>query len=376
MAKYQQSERQCQKVILPQRVLPVVLQIGPAPGSSGGMASVIEETLKFDSNEFQQRACPSWTPEGKFSSFPHALRTAVTMCAAARSWDIAHVHMSEYGSFIREGGLLLLARALRRPALVTLHGANLPQHVTKYPRLTRLVFGAANIVLCLGEVQQHIVTKVTPKTPTRIVANPVSDRTFRCTTETRPASSSPIFLFAGEIGERKGHDRLISAWSHVLRKCPAAKLRVAGPIAHGYQTPQTQNVEYLGNLSRSELLDELSKATATVLPSRAEVLPMVLIESQAQGTPVVYTKVGEWRVFADSPGIRLVDTDDRPEKEIVASLAHAMIQFADSEVTDSAELVDWTRRKFSTTVVSLQLDSAYRHASRMAQNNKSQRRQR
>lgn len=344
-------------------LLPAVLQIGPAPGSSGGIASVIEETLKFNPKEFQQRTYPSWTPEGYLASFPRAWRTAVIMCATTRHWSIAHVHLSEYGSFLREGGLLLVARALRRPAVATLHGANLAQHVERYPQLTRWVFGAATIILCLGEKQAQIVAGISPKTSVRVVANPVDEMTFRSAgIQAQQHDSGPVFLFAGEVGHRKGHDRLAKAWDTILDQYPDAKLRVAGPVANGYKVTSQRNVEYLGNLSRDELLGEMSTATAVVLPSRAEVLPMVLIESHAQGTPTVYTKVGEWSEFDGAPGIRLIDTSGLPERDIIASIADAMLDIATATNFNPDALVDWTRRKFSAPVVSEQLNSAYRDA--------------
>lgn len=342
---------------------PVVLQIGPTPGSSGGIASVIEETLKFESEHFEQCAYPSWTPDGKLSSFPKALRTAAMMCARARHWNVAHVHLSEYGSFLREGSLLLVARALGRPAVATLHGAQLPQHVARYPRLTRTIFNAASVILCLGGTHAAIVARISPGTPIRVVANPIDHSAFRPDqAPSRQCSSNPTFLFAGEVGYRKGHDRLIKAWDAVLETYPQAQLRIAGPLANGYETKNQSGVEYLGNLSRTALVAEMSHATATVLPSRAEVLPMTLIESHAQGTPTIYTKVGEWQVFEDAPGIMLIDTEGCSEHEIVASLSRSMIDLVTSPTTARAPLVEWARTRFSTQVVTNQLDTAYRDA--------------
>ncbi|BCN70595.1 hypothetical protein RE943_40680 [Prescottella equi] len=338
----------------------VVLQIGPAPGSTGGMASVIEETLKLDSQFVLQRSCASWDPNGRFGSFPQACRAAVQMVVSVRRWDVAHVHLSEYGSFLREGGLLVVARMLRRPAVATLHGANLARHVERFPRITKWVFGVANVVLCLGEEQVRLVGRVSPHTRTRVVANPVGDLAFIRTNErTTRRGERPIYIFAGEVGYRKGFDRLAAAWTAVSDKNPDAQLRVAGPLADGYRFPEQSNVAYLGNLSRSELLDEIAHATATLLPSRAEVLPMVVIESLAQGTPVVYTQVGEWRVFEGAPGITLVEVSGKTEEEIIADLASSMIALADAPADNHTEITAWAQNRFSAEVVADQLNAVY-----------------
>ncbi|WP_404315381.1 glycosyltransferase family 4 protein [Prescottella equi] len=171
---------------------------------------------------------------------------------------------------------------------------------------------------------------------------------------------SPIYVFAGEVGYRKGFDRLAAAWAAVLQKIPEAQLRVAGPLASGYQLPEHTNVEYLGNLSRTELLAEIAHATATLLPSRAEVLPMVVIESLAQGTPVVYTRVGEWSVFEGAPGITLVEVLGRTEEEVSSELAGSMIALADAPTVNQTEITAWAQERFSAQVVADQLHAVYR----------------
>lgn len=334
-----------------------VLQIGPAPGTSGGIAAVIEETLKFDSVRYDQRSCPSWMPNSKFASLSTATRAAIKMCQSARRWNVAHVHLSEYGSFVREGSLLALAKLLRKPAVVTLHGADLNKHAAKYPILTRYIFNSADLVLCLGTNHAEIVEAIA-QTPTQIIANPLGSDSFPAGVV--PSRRDPLtFLFAGEIGTRKGHDRLIDAWPTVRARFPDAELRIAGPVADGYSVTSGAGITYLGNLSRASLREEIAGATATVLPSRAEVLPMAMIESHSQGTPSVYTKVGEWQVFQDAPGIRLIDVEAESEEQIVASLAGAMIECASDDRDHGSELIDWTRRKFSNEVVTEQLDEVY-----------------
>ena len=337
----------------------IVLQIGPAPGTSGGIASVIEETLKFESTLFEQHACPSWEPNRRFASLPTAILAAAKMCGSAKKWTVAHVHLSEYGSFIREGFLLFVAKILQKSTVVTLHGADLTKHVAKYPLLTKYVLNRADLVLCLGRNHADIVSAVAG-TPTQVVANPLGSEAFLSRAET-PSQRKvpPTFLFAGEVGTRKGHDRLINAWPAVYTRFPDASLLIAGPLATNYSVTPQPGVSYLGNLTRESLREKIATAKAVVLPSRAEVLPMALIESHAQGTPTVYTKVGEWQVFQDAPGMRLVDTDAKSEKEIATSLADAMIDCASDERDYSTDLTAWAKRTFSTEVVAAQLDEAY-----------------
>ena len=105
-------------------------------------------------------------------------------------------------------------------------------------------------------------------------------------------------LFVGRMVEKKAPLLMIRAFAGVLRALPDAELAMVGggplleearKLARELQVP----VEFLGAGSSDDVLAELRKARVLCLPSvtarngDAEGLPIVLLEAQACGVPVV-----------------------------------------------------------------------------------------
>lgn len=86
---------------------------------------------------------------------------------------------------------------------------------------------------------------------------------------------------------RKGFDLLIESVKHLDN----ITLLLIGQTSQN--TPVTENVIYAGTVNDDQLLSEyFSIADATVIPSREDNLPNVMLESLACGTPVISFKVG------------------------------------------------------------------------------------
>lgn len=71
-------------------------------------------------------------------------------------------------------------------------------------------------------------------------------------------------------------------------------------------------IRWLGEVGFSQLLEEMTKASIFVLPSKAESMPIALLEAMAAGKAVIATKVGgiPWIVHNNENGL-LVDFGDR-----------------------------------------------------------------
>ena len=97
-------------------------------------------------------------------------------------------------------------------------------------------------------------------------------------------------LFVGRISEGKGIDSLIKAWDNINYKL----LIVGdGPLKSKVLSTNNKNINYLGEKSRTEVLELMNKASFLLLPSIwYEGLPMVLIEALCAGLPVVGSRIG------------------------------------------------------------------------------------
>jgi glycosyltransferase involved in cell wall biosynthesis len=105
----------------------------------------------------------------------------------------------------------------------------------------------------------------------------------------------PAFLYAGRLDETKGIRQLLDAFARV--EAPAATLRVAGagPLEDDVRAAAVRDrrIAYRGRIERAEVLRELERARAVVLPSIWEDNgPLAILEAQARGAALVVTDRG------------------------------------------------------------------------------------
>ncbi len=279
-----------------------VHHFGPDPASVGGIATVVR--LLVEHNAGGDCDChPTWTPGSP-------LLTARMFAAAARALlgmpagDVAHLHLSERGSFLREGSLLALARRRGLVTVATLHGADFAPFARSHPRLVAAVLRRADLITCLDQPTLELVRRHAPGVHCELLPNPAS-----IDGDAPPAdATAELVVFAGEVGVRKGADVLARAWPSVARRRPEARCLIVGPATE-LVLPAAERLEVRAAVGPAEMRGILRAARAIALPARAEGMPMVLIEAMSLGRPFVSTPVGAIPELATAGGM-LVPVDD------------------------------------------------------------------
>lgn len=114
---------------------------------------------------------------------------------------------------------------------------------------------------------------------------------------------APRILFVGRMVEKKGGHHLIHAFAALRRELPQAELAMLGdgPLLPAYQALARElgvPVEFMGRQGAEVVRAEFARARAFCLPSvtaadgDAEGLPIVVMEAQAMGVPVVTSARG------------------------------------------------------------------------------------
>jgi glycosyltransferase involved in cell wall biosynthesis len=141
-----------------------------------------------------------------------------------------------------------------------------------------------------------------------------------------PGPREPVLLYAGRLDTTKGIRQLLAAFAHV--SAPAV-LRIAGSgeledevRAAAARDPR---IDYLGRIERTELLAQLDRARAVVLPSIWEDNgPLAILEAQARGAALVVSDRGGLPEFVrDGESGLIVPAED------VVALAESMQRLVD-----------------------------------------------
>lgn len=137
-----------------------------------------------------------------------------------------------------------------------------------------------------------------------------------------------IFLSVGRLASQKGYDLLLRAWKIVQNKLPEWKLIIVG---EGQQREELQDLCNELSLVRAELVghsdnvgEYYKNASCYVMSSRYEGFPMVILEAQSYGLPVISfdCKTGPKDLITQEKNGYLV------EEENIHQLAEYMIKFA------------------------------------------------
>ncbi len=118
----------------------------------------------------------------------------------------------------------------------------------------------------------------------------------------KTVSGAKNFLFIGRFHEKKGLAQLCEAWHSFVGQHPDCSLTVVGwgDEFHFGECWKHESIRISGPVFDQEEKNRLYRdADITILPSFSEGLPMVVLESWAQGTPVIMTNECNLRIGFD-----------------------------------------------------------------------------
>jgi glycosyltransferase involved in cell wall biosynthesis len=257
---------------------------------------------------------------------------ALARFVSARDVDVVHLHMTTRGSVARKCVLLLLSRALRRPAIVHMHGADFFAFHDQLPLTLRRLLAAtlrlASHVVVLGEGWRQGLLARTGLAPSQvsIIRNGVP-APHACG---RTGQAPVHLLFLGRLGARKGVPAFLAALVSrpMLARSWRATLAGDGDVAHFTaaiaRSGLAGRVDLPGWVDRAGAAALMASADILVLPSFHEALPMAVVEAMAHGVAVIATPVGALpEILCDSKNAILVPPGD------VSALTAALVRLID-----------------------------------------------
>lgn len=275
-----------------------VLVISVSNKGMGGVATVVTTFMHNSllNTEYDIHYLHSHNPSGKFNKYFSLFIAGIyfPFLLLFKRFNVAHIHGSLKGSFVRKSYFLFWLRLFSIPTIYQCHAAqaesffkSLNSTQKKYVTNT---FKKYQLCLCLGTNWVKKLDHLTGRN-WDILFNPVPEIKL-----TKVEHKTCNFTFMGELSERKGIKDLIHAFAKSENE--NARLLVAGNgnfnslAALCNELNITDKVEFLGWINKDQKLDLLARTDVVVLPSYAEGLPMSILEAMSVGLPVITTPVG------------------------------------------------------------------------------------
>ncbi|HWI31645.1 MAG TPA: glycosyltransferase family 4 protein [Microbacterium sp.] len=267
---------------------PTVYHVGRAGDIPGGMTQVVNAYLAWP---FEQVAVEVIESRGDPGDHVTALRRFTRALGRLRAIKrrgeraVIVVHLSERGSFVREGSLARYAARLGLPVIAHLHGSEFAVHEREHPKSVGAVLGACARVITLSEESSEISARHVGADRVSLVPNAIPDGIG--------VQKERTIVFGGVVSHRKGIDVLQDAWREVGPEFPGWALVIAGPLRDEHLVDKDiAGARFLGSVGHKDLMELLEHASVAVLPSRDEAMPMFILEAMARRSCVISTTVG------------------------------------------------------------------------------------
>lgn len=233
--------------------------------------------------------------------------------------DLIHAHSTLYGG-------LLAYRIKERfnvPFIITEHSSAFArgrvQHLQR-AAASRAVASASKRIAVSGNLRELLQHFFGDRAGEWVTLPNIVNKRFTNPALTTSARDKPPFAFLciSALITDKAVDTLVTAFAEAF-KGTSTVLRIGGdgPERERLETfveklDVSEQIKFLGPLTRQQVVAELARADAFVISSRYETFGVVVIEALAMGKPVVATRCGGPESIIRPQDGMLVPTDDIP----------------------------------------------------------------
>ncbi len=220
---------------------------------------------------------------------------AAYVASRANDLGLRHVH-AHFGT--NSATVAMLAQALGGPTFsFTVHGPeefDAPRAFSFPEKIARARFTVA--ISSFGRSQLYRWCQIPEWAKIKVVHCPIDTASYAPPDPmpaTQPADG-PHLVAIGRLTEQKGFPLLVEIMAMAAKRLPGLRLTICGDgelralidaeiARHG----MTDRIEIKGWMSEADVRAAIGRSHALILPSLAEGLPMVVMESMACGRPVI-----------------------------------------------------------------------------------------
>jgi glycosyltransferase involved in cell wall biosynthesis len=279
-----------------------VIQFGPALSAKGGITSVSQLIMDHLAPYVSMRHVATFEDGSAFlkaSMFARAVQELRRVLEQLEP-TIVHIHFASRGSTLRKMILAEMVARAGRPLVLHAHGSEFDEFHRRLPAAVRRnlnrTLQRANVFLTLSNHWRNFYVDECELSPAQVVAlpNPVA---IPADVPDRSGDHEVQIVHLGRLGNRKGAYDLVNAFlglPDALRQRARLVLAGDGEIEGVRKLAQAGGDRVLvpGWIDTAERNRLLAKSDVFALASRAEGVPMALLEAMANGLPSLTTPVG------------------------------------------------------------------------------------
>lgn len=210
--------------------------------------------------------------------------------------DIIHVHSMLNAGYVAE----FINEKYNIPYVITEHSTNFARNLVTKDSIQELrgVVDSACFTLSVSSEFSKLLNDMFKTDRWHYIPNIVNDDFINYELLEMPKNKF-TFINVCFLNDKKRVDILISAFANAFKGNNSVDLKIggSGPLISelkllAQRLGVSSQIKFLGNLTRKEVLEEISTSNAFVLSSEYETFGVVIIEALALGKPVIATRCG------------------------------------------------------------------------------------
>jgi glycosyltransferase involved in cell wall biosynthesis len=282
--------------------------------------------------------------------------------------DVLHAHGAKGGAYARPIGTLLRASGSRVARIYTPHGGSL--NYDRNSLAGRVYFTAERVLEAMTDafvfVSQYEADAYAGKVGAlrkhfAVVRNGLRPEEFELVP---PGADARDLLFIGTLRDLKGPDVFIRAIGLIRDR--TGKTPSAWIVGDGEDKPRYEALSAelglagaIGFRPSMQAREAFALARTTVIPSRAESMPYIILEAAAAAVPLIATRVGGIpEIFGPDSG-RLVPPDN---PDLLAAAMIEAINAPAAAANAAVALRAAIRGQFSVASMAAGIEAVYRRA--------------
>lgn len=289
-----------------------VYVVGPNGERPGGISTYIQEQLEYLPGTVETKQYDTSTsvetPKMFFSMLYKFLRVYLNFVMSDPP-ELVHVHTSHSFSFYKTSLYILFTRFIwRRPVVIHIHGSSFDKFLSDGGWILgfyqSFIINACQTIIVLSDYWRDVFKEEIGHGNVVVLPNSVNPELY----EPRKNKYFQV-CFISNLIDRKGVGEFIEAIELILEgdsTSPQIAIGGIGPRRQDVENlaEKSAKISYHGYLSEKEKRELLCRSSVYVLPSRAEGLPISILEAMAAGNAIISTSVGSIpEVIDDNSGI-------------------------------------------------------------------------